>query len=199
MADDRSTPKAFPASPVTDPLGKVIEALGFLDDSIKENNRQVKAVGSTAETTRRSVQELRKEQALLTGRVANVETNLEKIDARVGSSERQMKRHDSGFRQLSDTDSKIQSDQAAMVIATEEARRYAKDALAVSNQALAKVDEIAKTANATRNETEAQTPVLAQIQLDQKKSPIGTIAASVLALSATLLQIILEVLRRLGK
>lgn len=102
------------------------------------------------------------------------------------------------IREASDADAKLSAEQAAMVIAIDETRKYAKDALTIASKALKKIEETKKTTDSTAIETKAQTEALARVEAEPKPRVPLTLAA-VLNLSIGLVYLVLELLRRIGK
>lgn len=174
---------------MADQTDKLLEAMSSIDASIKENSVETKecrrlatTAVSIADATRRNVQSFRND----------VEAKLERIDDRVGSSERHIRRHDSGLREASNSDHSIKVDQAAQMIAVAETR-------AIALKALTKVEAIEKTGQQTFDMTKAQNPVLAQIQSDQKKpKTAGSItAAAIVNIVLGIIYLIREVLKHM--
>src|SRR5258706_10346682 len=102
-------------------IEKLTSAVDRLSDEVRSVDGHVQQFGTELATTREAVVDLRKDHG-------SMELRLGKVEGRAAASERNLKRHDSGFRRISETDLKIQSDQAAHVVAIEEARTYAKKA-----------------------------------------------------------------------
>lgn len=193
----RSNLAAPPVSPVTgEPPWDVAMILGRIADELQANNREIKAVGLVAETTRKSVQELRKEQAQHLGQTAALQTRVENVESRATSSERKLRRHDSGFQRASETDAKLQSDQAAQIIAIEETRRNSKAANDNSKEAIEIATRALQEIEAVKKETKGQTPVLTRIENEQKNKPAAPMLASVLSLAVALVYLVLEIIAK---
>lgn len=219
MSDrDRPTPKssfrAAPAAPTphetrkvhaADPLLLLVGKVDEIADQVRNVDLHVVSLGAEMKTTRGMVVDQRKDHGALEARVAKQEKGFLEVDGRIRTSERNLKRHDSGFRQASENDLKIASDQAAQAIAIEEARNHAKKAAEEVSSLRLEMQRLKESSWASESETKAQTPVIeatataiAGVAKDQKTANRRTPLALGLSLALAVVSLALEVLRHMG-
>lgn len=168
-----------------DAIDKLLFAMGSVADAVRALEKKVDSCALDTKVTRESVRELRKDHAALLQRVDD-------LAERLAVAERNVRRHDSGFRQSSEVDARQQSETAALVIALDDTRKLAR-------KAIEKIEELEKGQKAERAETAAQTPVLARVEAQTKGMSVPTKAAALLNLVIGVVYLVIEVLKAVGK
>lgn len=178
-------PTPIPSGVSVDAVDKMLIAISAVADAVQALERKVDEVGVDSRLATYACQEQRKDHAALMSRVDDLFERLQTV-------ERNVRRHDSGFRQTSETDQKHSSELAALVIALDDTRKMAK-------QALEKIGQVEKDQKEEAAETRAQTPVLARVEEQTKTMALPTKAAAALNLVIGVVYLALEVLKALGK
>ena len=189
------------------------DGLDRLFDTIEGMQGSIKMIAADTEGTREAVQVIRDR---MTG-----------YEERLAALERAENRHVEWRKSASDADAKIVSDQAAFVIALDETRTAAKEAVAIAKEALEvskqsgtqvkeAVDASKQAYEAARlafvsaskgltaithvktNQETANTDLAAIKTEEQKKPKVPVALAATLNLAVGLVYVILELLRRAG-
>lgn len=189
------------------------DGLDRLFDLIEGMQGSIKMIAADTEGTREAVGVIR--------------DRMQNFEERLSALERAEHRNIDARKSLSDADEKIVSDQKAFVIALEETKTAAKEALEVSKEALEvskgnatqvkdAIDASTKAYDAARlafeasrkgltaithvksTTDEAKTDLAAIKTEEQKKPKVPVALAAVLNLSVGLVYVILELLRRTG-
>lgn len=166
------------------------DALDRLLDAIGDLSQKVDVASKDTRLTNDSIRTLRKEQASVVQRMdehaaSDAEFHAD-MKAQAETAARNLRRHDSGFRQTSEVDAKHASELAALVIAVEDGRKLAK-------KCLEQVDEIKRAQVVNAAETAAQTPVLAKVDSQTKQMSTPTKAAAVLNFAIGLVYLISKI------
>lgn len=186
--------------------GEQKDGLDRLFDAIEGMQGSIKMIAADTEGTREAVQVIR--------------DRMSGFEERLSVLERAENRHLEWRKSASEADAKIVSDQAAFVIALEETRSAAKEALEVAKEArdLAKANErnVKESLEASKHAYEAARLAFEasrkgltaithvktttdEIKTEEQKKPKVPVAlAAVLNLSVGLVYVILELLRRTG-
>jgi len=182
------------------------DGIDRLLDLMEATNATIKIVAADTEGTREAVHVIRE-------RMVGFEKRLDTL-------ERADSRHMEWRRTASDADAKASSDQAAIVIAVEETRGFAKEALDVAKNSNAQVREAAEAARqayeaarlsfqtaskglmtiaSVKTNQESQKTTLMNIEKEETKKPkVPVLLASMLNLTIGLVYLILELLHRMG-
>ena len=167
-----------------DAIDRLIDAIGTVSDEVRFLSKKVDDCSTDTRITNDSVRAIRQEYAGLAKRVDDVQELAE-------TAERHGRRHDSGFRQASETDAKRASELAAVVIALDDTRKLAK-------KCVEEIDEIKKAQVLNAEETKAQTPVLAKVDDQTKQMSAPTKAAALLNFAIGLVYLLCKIIEWLG-
>lgn len=181
-----------PISISPDALDRLLDAIGGVVDEVRDLKRKVDTAGVESKLTNTAVRDLRQDYAHVAQKLDAFCDEVAELRERADVTERNLRRHDSGFRQVSTTDEKRASDMAALVIAIEESRKLSK-------KCLEKIEQVEKEQAEAATETKGQTTVLAKVETQTKTLSTPTKAAAVLNLVVGLVYLFLELLKHLAK
>lgn len=168
-----------------DALDRLLEALGAVTSSVDELRSKVEEAARDGMITAESMRETRKDIAALTSKI-------ERLGTRVGTAERNIRRHDAGIRSHSDVDAKHESELAALVIAIDETRKLAKK----TAHALEDLKREQKTA--TTEQTTAIVQKVDEVESDQKKGRLSASVAAAINLAVGVVYLLLKLLESRG-
>lgn len=172
-------PSVPPSAEISgDALDRLLYALGAVTDAVQGLEKKIDANAFDSKIVSQAVKELR--------------TRVDGYVQRIETVERNVRRHDSSFRQTSEVDAKHASELASLVIALDDTRKLAK-------KSLDKLEQVVREQNAERAETSAQTPVLARVEQQTKGISLPTKAAAALNLLIGVVYLVIEILKSLGK
>ncbi len=179
---DRPTPRQFPAANEIsgDALDKLLEALSSVVASVDVLGKKVDAAARESQLQRFVVEGARDE-------IGEVADSVEAIDGRMTTAERNIKRHDAGFKSTSEVDLKHESELAALVIAIDETRKLAK-------KAAAEIEELKKNTGLVVKQGETAVTALAKTNKDAQKARTPVAAAAAINLAIGIVYLILKLL-----
>ncbi len=160
MSDDASR-----ASVSKDAVDRLLEAIDHVSGSVRGLEKTIGAHSVELKIVTNALRESGKEQVMASQR-------MDRLTERVEVVERNIRRHDSGFHQASEVDAKHASELSAVIIAVDETRKLAKDAIG-------KLESLEGEQKKSVDATEAQNPMLAKLdgQTKQMTLPMKVAAA----------------------
>lgn len=168
-----------------DALDRLLDALGAVTASVDDLRVKVEEAARDGLITAESMRETRKDIGALSAKI-------ERLGTRVGTAERNIRRHDAGFRSHSDVDAKHESELAALVIAIDETRKLAKK----TATALEEMKRDQKTA--AEEQTTTIVTKVDEAEKDQQKGRLSANVAAAINLAVGVVYLLLKLLESRG-
>lgn len=168
-----------------DALDRLLDALAAVTASVDDLRGKVEEAARDGTITAESMRETRKD-------IGTLSAKIDKLGARVHTAERNIRRHDAGFRSHSDVDAKHESELASLVIAIDETRKLAKK----TANALEDLKREQKTA--TTEQTTAIVQKVDEVETDQKKGRLSANVAAAINLAVGVVYLLLKLLESRG-
>ncbi len=179
---EKQTPRQFPAANEIsqDALDRLLEALSSVVMSVNTLGKKVEDAARESKLQRFVVESTHDDVKVVT-------RDIEEFDRRLGTAERNINRHDAGFRSTSDVDAKHESELANIVIALDETRKLAK-------KAALEIEELRKSTGVVVAQGKTAVTALEKVDTDTKKARAPVAAAAALNLAIGIVYLILKLL-----
>lgn len=188
MGDETQKP-----APSLDATDRLLDAIGAVGAEVGALGKNVKELQYDTKIVQNSVRELGKDYARMEGKV-------DELVERVEVLERHDRRQDQGMDIARASEAKQNDEMAAMVIAIDETRKLAK-------QAITKIEDLKKASNDNATETKAAVTqeaqetsrAIAKVESGQKTLTLPTKVAAVFNAVLGLIYLLSEIMKALGK